>query len=62
MLATQTIASNAGIGISQSVRIQAAVFAGLFGFAMLYFVAFAHSDVLHNAAHDVRHAITAPCH
>lgn len=37
-------------------------FAALFGSCLLYFVAFAHSDVLHNAAHDTRHAITAPCH
>lgn len=37
-------------------------FAALFGSCLLYFVAFAHSEVLHNAAHDTRHAITAPCH
>ncbi len=39
-----------------------AIFAALFGSMLLYFVAFAHSDILHNAAHDVRHAIVAPCH
>lgn len=37
-------------------------FAALFGSFLLYFVAFAHSDVLHNAGHDTRHAITVPCH
>lgn len=36
--------------------------AALLGMFMLYGVAFAHSDILHNAAHDTRHAITAPCH
>lgn len=34
----------------------------LLGVFMLYGVAFAHSDILHNAAHDTRHAITVPCH
>ncbi|MBL1404822.1 MAG: cobalt transporter [Hyphomicrobiales bacterium] len=37
-------------------------FAALFGSFLLYFVAFAHSEVLHNAGHDTRHAITVPCH
>lgn len=37
-------------------------FSALFGSFLLYFVAFAHSEVLHNAGHDTRHAITVPCH
>jgi len=32
------------------------------GFAMLYVAGFAQSAVLHNAAHDVRHAAGFPCH
>lgn len=36
--------------------------ASLLGVFMLFGVGFAHSDILHNAAHDTRHAITVPCH
>jgi len=39
-----------------------AVFALLFGVFILYGVGFAGPMVLHNAAHDVRHAFAFPCH
>ena len=58
MLNTQT----ATLSLSASQRMVTAVFAGLFGGFLLYGAAFAHSDLLHNAAHDTRHAIVAPCH
>jgi len=32
------------------------------GAVLLYGVAFAHSPVAHNAAHDVRHVTVKPCH
>jgi cobalt transporter subunit CbtB len=60
MLATKT--NSAVISLSPSQRIATAAFAGIFGFMLLYVAAFANSDVLHNAAHDTRHAIVAPCH
>ena len=50
------------ISLSASQRMTTAIFAAVFGSFLLYFVALAHSDVLHNAAHDTRHAIVAPCH
>jgi cobalt transporter subunit CbtB len=34
----------------------------LLGVFILYGIGFAGADVLHNAAHDSRHAITFPCH
>ena len=37
----------------------AAVFVGVF---MLWGVGFAQSAMLHDAAHDGRHAVTFPCH
>jgi cobalt transporter subunit CbtB len=43
-------------------RLPAALFSAAFGGALLFIVGFAHSDILHNAAHDVRHAFVAPCH
>ena len=60
MLATKT--NLAAISLSPSQRIATAAFAGLFGFMLFYVTAFAHSDVLHNAAHDTRHDIVTPCH
>ena len=58
MLNTQT----ATLSLSVSQRMVTALFAGLLGAFLLYGAAFANSDMLHNAAHDTRHAIVAPCH
>lgn len=60
MLATQSVPAK--LPISSSVRVTTALFAGVFGVALLYFAAFAQSDALHNGTHDTRHAIVAPCH
>ena len=49
-------------GISAQERVLTGGVAALLGVFMLYGAAFAHSDILHNAAHDTRHAITVPCH
>ena len=56
MLQTQTLI------LTYTARLATAVIAGLFGLLLLYVVAFAGSNVLHNVAHDTRHAIVAPCH
>jgi len=48
------------IGVSK--RITTAIFAATLGIFFVYFTAFSHSMTLHNAAHDTRHAIAAPCH
>lgn len=32
------------------------------GAIFLFGAGFAHADLLHNAAHDSRHAFTFPCH
>jgi len=48
--------------LSAQERMATGVITLLLGVFMLYGVAFAHSDILHNAAHDTRHAITVPCH
>lgn len=39
-----------------------ALLAVLLGAFIVYGVGFAGADLLHNAAHDSRHAITFPCH
>ncbi|PCI05564.1 MAG: cobalt transporter subunit CbtB [Hyphomicrobiales bacterium] len=59
---TNTQANSLAIPAIDNKLIATVAFAALFGSCLLYFVAFAHSDVLHNAAHDTRHSITAPCH
>jgi cobalt transporter subunit CbtB len=42
--------------------LSAAAFAALLGFAFLYGIGFAPMEVVHNAAHDARHALGFPCH
>ena len=54
--------STPGLSLSASQRMVTAIFAAVFGSCLLYFVAFANSEILHNAAHDTRHAVVAPCH
>ena len=48
--------------LSAQERMATGVVTALLGVFMLYGVAFAQSEILHNAAHDTRHAITVPCH
>lgn len=63
-MATQTTAqtgSGALAGDRSSVLIQAGL-AVLLGLFIVGTVGFAHSDILHNAAHDVRHSNAFPCH
>lgn len=43
-------------------RLAAGAVALLLGTFMLIGVGFANAEVLHNAAHDTRHALTFPCH
>ena len=46
----------------QASAILPAVMAILLGLFMVGMVGFSHIDVLHNAAHDVRHSNGFPCH
>jgi len=59
-MASATSLSTAAL--SRQDRIVTGTIALLLGVFMLFGVAFAHSDLLHNAAHDTRHVISAPCH
>jgi cobalt transporter subunit CbtB len=45
-----------------SQRVAAAVFGSLLGAFILMGVGFANADLVHNAAHDSRHANSFPCH
>lgn len=44
-----------------SVLLQAA-FAALIGATLVFASGFAHSQTLHDAAHDLRHSTGFPCH
>ncbi|CAN7694680.1 CbtB-domain containing protein [Phyllobacterium sp. LjRoot231] len=52
-----TIASDAKTG-----RLLQAAMAVCFGLFIVGFVGFSHIEVVHNAAHDTRHANAFPCH
>ncbi len=58
----KTASFTAAQSLSTQRRLAAGLTAALLGTFMLLGVGFAHSDILHNAAHDTRHAFTFPCH
>ncbi len=45
-----------------SQRLFAIVIAAVFGVGLLFVSGFAEPSILHNAAHDWRHAHNFPCH
>jgi cobalt transporter subunit CbtB len=47
--------------IAQGRRVIAAATL-LFGLGLVFLTGFAHSQTVHNAAHDTRHAMAFPCH
>jgi cobalt transporter subunit CbtB len=54
-----------GLHVIAGVRsnaILAALMAFALGFTILFVAGFSHSDLIHAAAHDVRHATGFPCH
>ena len=44
---------------SKVIGISAAILMGVF---IIYAVGFASPEIIHNAAHDVRHGLAFPCH
>lgn len=59
---TISSAQHSGAASAASGTRAAAALAILFGLAIVYVVGFAQPAMLHNAAHDARHAFTVPCH
>ena len=47
---------------ASSSKVLPAVVSLLFGAFLVIGVGFAHSDTIHNAAHDSRHSFSFPCH
>lgn len=56
-----TTAVSQGHAQRADVRL-AAMVAFIFGAGLVFTTGFAHSALLHNAAHDTRHALSFPCH
>jgi cobalt transporter subunit CbtB len=50
------------IATAQVGRITQALMAMMLGLFIVGVVGFSHIDVIHNAAHDVRHSNAFPCH
>ena len=46
----------------RTAQILQASVAALLGMALFIGMAFSHPSAIHNAAHDSRHGIAAPCH
>ncbi|WP_192180455.1 CbtB domain-containing protein [Mesorhizobium amorphae] len=62
MSASHSISTaKSGIDTSIAKLLQSAL-AVCFGLMIVGLVGFSHIDVLHNAAHDTRHANAFPCH
>lgn len=51
---------HASSGVAARVTVAALLF--MFGSFLIYGTGFAGASVLHNAAHDTRHAAGFPCH
>lgn len=60
---THSVAPDAGIvSGTRTEALKAALIAAVLGIALVFLTGFAHSLVLHNGAHDTRHALSFPCH
>ncbi len=53
------LSTSSEVAVSKNSQIIAAA---IFGFLIVFAVGLAPMDVVHNAAHDVRHAFAFPCH
>lgn len=60
---THSIALGAGtVSTPRSEALKAALIAALVGVGLVFLTGFAQTLVLHNGAHDTRHALSFPCH
>ena len=46
----------------RSEVLRAALVALVLGLGLVFLTGFSHVEVFHNAAHDVRHSLSFPCH
>ena len=55
-------AERIGLDIGRQRTVAAALFAIVLGMFIVFGVGLAQPEILHNAAHDLRHSIAFPCH
>jgi cobalt transporter subunit CbtB len=51
-----------GRPVERTKAVKVALLAFAMGVAFLFVVGFAQPHLIHNAAHDTRHALSFPCH
>lgn len=61
-MTTRTTITAVSATTDRSRAVTAAVAALLGGVFLVFTMGFAHPDMVHNAAHDWRHAMSFPCH
>lgn len=61
-MATPAQHSAVTLASSRSAVVLSAALSLMLGVFLLFGVGFAQPELLHNAAHDTRHAFTFPCH
>jgi cobalt transporter subunit CbtB len=59
---TQSQVTQLPVAIGQIGRLAQSLMAMMLGLFIVGMVGFSHIDVVHNAAHDVRHSNAFPCH
>jgi cobalt transporter subunit CbtB len=57
-----TYAAPASVAAKSTSATVQAVLAMTLGLFVVFMVGFSHIDLVHNAAHDVRHSSAFPCH
>ncbi len=57
-----TLTASASASRLGSIRLSQIVFAMALGVVLVFASGFAHSQTLHDAAHDMRHSTGFPCH
>ena len=58
---TTAVAIGSG-NLERAEVMKAAMLALVLGLGLLFLTGFAQPEVIHNAAHDVRHGLSFPCH
>jgi cobalt transporter subunit CbtB len=62
-MTTHSVALETGaVAATRTEALKAALIAAIFGGGLVFLTGFAHTLVLHNGAHDTRHALSFPCH
>jgi cobalt transporter subunit CbtB len=60
---THSIALKAGtLSGTRAEALKAALLAAMIGIGLVFLTGFAQTLILHNGAHDTRHALSFPCH